>query len=76
MPSIAKKTIEEKVQKPLLSSFQKTKLLQTNQSAFADRVEQVKKIKFELELIKPVGCFLDGFGENTSNLVSLKVNFC
>ena len=41
-------------------------------SVFADIIEQVKKTKFELELIKIVDCFLDGHGKNTSNLVSFK----
>ena len=33
---------------------------------------EVKKTKFEIELIKIVDCFLDGQGKYTSNLVSLK----
>ena len=40
---------------------------------FADRIEQVKKTKFELELIKIVNWFLDGHGNYTSNLVSFKI---
>ena len=43
-----------------------------NGSVFADRTEQVKKTKFELELIKIVDCFLDGHGIYTSNLVSFE----
>ena len=35
--------------------------------------EQVKKTKFEIELIKIVDCFLDGHGNYTSNLVFFKV---
>ena len=55
MPSIAKKRLlRKKYKKHLLSSFQKTKSTQTNGSVFADRIEQVKKTKFELELIKNV----------------------
>ena len=61
MPSIAKKRLlRKKYKKHLLSSFQKTKSTQTSGSLFADRIEQVKKTKFELELIKIVDCFLDG----------------
>ena len=52
--------------------MQKTKLTQTSVSVFADRIEQVRKTKFELELIKIVDGFLDGHGSYTSNLVSLK----
>ena len=37
------------------------------------RIEKVKKTKFELELIKVVDCFLDGHGNYDSNLVSFKI---
>ena len=74
MPSIAKKRLlRKKFKKHLLSSFQKTKSTQTRGSEFADRIEQVKKTNFELELIKIVDCFLDGHGNYTSNLVSFKI---
>ena len=76
MPSIAKKRLfRKKYQKHLLSSFQKTKSTQTSGSVIADKNEQVKKTKFELELIKIVYCFLDGHGKYTSNLVSFKIKF-
>ena len=74
MPSIEKKRLlSKKLKKHLLSSFQKTKTTQTSGSVFADRIEQVKKTKFELELIKIVDCFLDGHGNYTSDLVSFKI---
>ena len=74
MPSIAKKRLLRKKFKPhLLSSFQKTKSTQTSGSVFVDRFEQVKRTKFELELIKIVDSFLDGHGNCTSNLVSFKM---
>ena len=74
MPSNAKKRLlRKKYKKLLLSSFQKTKSTQTSGSVFADRIEQVKKTKFELELIKILDCFLDGHGNYTSNLVSFKI---
>ena len=74
MPSIAKKRLlRKKYKKHLLSSFQKTKSTQTSGSVFADVIEQVKKTKFEIELIKSVDCFLDGHGKYTRNLVSLKI---
>ena len=73
MPSIAKKRLSrKKYKKHSFSSFQETKSTQTSGSVFADRIEQVKKTKFELELIKIVDCFLDGHGNYTSNLVSFK----
>ena len=74
MPSISKnRFLMKKYRKHLLSSFQKTKSTQTSGSVFADRIEQVEKTKFELELIEFVDCFLDGHGNYTSNLVSFKI---
>ena len=74
MPSIAKKRLlKKKYKKHLLSSFQKTKSTQTSGSIFAERIEQVKKTNFEIELIKIVDCLLDGHGNYSSNLVSFKI---
>ena len=74
MPSNAKKTLlRNKYKKHLLSSFPKTKSTQTSGSVFADRIEQVKKTKFVLELMKLADCFLDGLGNYTGNLVSFKM---
>ena len=73
MPSIAKKSLRKNYKKRLFSSFQKTKTTQTSGSVFAERIEKVKKTKFELELIKIVGCFLDAHGNYDSNLVSSKI---
>ena len=71
--SIAKKTLlRKKYQKQLLCSFQKTKSTQNSGSVFADRIEQVKKTKLDLELIKTAEFFVDGHGNFTSNLISLK----
>ena len=73
MPSIAKKRLlRKKYKKHLLSSFRKTKSTQTGGSVFVDRIEQVKKTKFELELVKIVDCFLNGHGNQSSSLVSYK----
>ena len=77
MPSIAKKRLlRKKYKKHLFSSFQKTKATQTSGSVFAERIEEVKKAKFETELIKIVDCFLDGHGNFDKNLVSFKTNLC
>ena len=74
MPSIAKKKLlRKKFKKHLFSSFQKTKTTQTSGSVFAERMEKVKKTKFELELIEIVDCFLDGHGNYDSNLVSFRI---
>ena len=76
MPSVAKKRLlRKKHKKQLLSSFQNTKSTQTSESVFADRIERVKKTKFELELVKLVDCFLDGHGKYSSSLVSFKMKF-
>ena len=72
--SIAKKRLlRKKYKKHLFSSFQKTKSTQTGGSVFAERIENVKKTKFELDLIKIVDCFLNGHGNYDSNLVSFKI---
>ena len=77
IPSIAKKRLlRKKYKKHLFSSFPKTKTTQTSGSVFAERIEKVKKTKFELDLIKIVDSFLDGHGNYDSNLVSFKKNLC
>ena len=68
MPSIAKKRLLRKFfKKHLISSFQKTKALQTCGSVSAERIGKLKKTKFELELKKIVDCFLDVVGNYDSN---------
>ena len=58
MPSIAKKRLLRwNYTKQLLSSSQKAKPTQTSGSVSADWTEQVKKTKFELELMKIVFVF-------------------
>ena len=77
MPSIAKKRLlRRKYKKHLFSSFQKTKTTQTSGSVYAETIEEVKKVNFELELIKIVDCFLDGHCNFDSNLVFFKQNLC
>ena len=68
--ALQKETLEEKVQKKhLFSSFEQTKTTETSGSVFAERFEKVIKTKFDFELIKIVGCFLDGHDNFDSNLV-------
>ena len=57
----------------MFSSLQETKTTQTSGSVFAERIEKVKKTKFELDFIKTVDCILDGHGKYDSNLVSFKI---
>ena len=74
MPSITKKRLlRKKYKKHFLGSSQKTKKTQTSGSDFADRIESVRKTKFELELIKIVDCFLEGHGNYINNLVSFEI---
>ena len=62
-----KKLFRKKYKKHLFSSFQKTKTTHTSGSVFAERIEKVKKTRFEFDLIKLVDCFLDGHGNYDSN---------
>ena len=74
MPSIAKKRhLRKKFKQHFMSALQKNKSTQTSGSVFAERIEKVKKTKFELELIEIVDCFLDGHGNYDSILVSFKI---
>ena len=73
MSSIAKKRLlRKKYKKHLFSSFQKTESTQASGSVFAERIEKVKKTKFDLDLIKILDCFLDNHGNFDSNLASFK----
>ena len=71
--ALQKKTLEEKVQKTFIQLLSKDKNTQTSGSVFAERIEKGKKTKFEFELIKIVDCFLDGYGNFDSKLVSFKI---
>ena len=73
MPSIVKKRfLRKKYKKHLLSSFEKTKSTQFSGPVFAVGIEQKKRNKFELELIKIMDCFLDSHGNYTSILLHFK----
>ena len=73
MPSFAKKRLlRKKFKQHFISALEKNKSTQSSGSVFAERIEKVKKTKFELELIKIADCFLDGHGNYDSNLVSFK----
>ena len=56
-----------------MSALQKNKSTVTSGSVLAERIELVKKTKFELELIKIVDCFLDGHGNYDSILESFRI---
>ena len=71
----SKALLWKKYRNQWLSSFQKAKLLQTSGSVIAERFEQVKKTKQEVEFWKLVDCFLDCFGSCNSSLVAKKLRF-
>ena len=61
--------LDEKVQKPFLQLLSKDKNNKVSGSVFAERIDKVKKTKFELELMKIVNCALDAHSNYDSNLV-------
>ena len=74
MPSIAKNRLLRKNYKThFFSSFHQTRTTQTSGSVFAERMQKVKKIKYEMELIRTLDCFLDGHGNYDSTLISFKI---
>ena len=75
MPSIAEKQLlRKKFKKHMLTSVQRSISVQTTGSVFVERVDSVRrKTKFELELMKIIDCFLDGYGGYESNFVSFKI---
>ena len=74
IPSIAKRRLlRKKFKKHMLTSVQRSISVQTTGSVFVQRVESVRKTKIELELMKIIDCFLDGYGGYESNLVSFEI---
>ena len=53
-------------------SIQKSVAVQMSGSIFAKRVERARGTKIELELMKVIDCFFDGYSSYESNLVSFK----
>ena len=72
MSSFAKKRLlgRKKFEQHFMSALQKNESTQTIGSVFAERNENARKTKFELELVKTIDCLLDGQGNYDSNLVS------
>ena len=71
---LQKRLLRKKHRQHFVSALQKkNKSKQISGSVFAERFEKVKKIKFELELIKFVDCFLDGHYTYDSKSVSFKI---
>ena len=75
-PATVKQIFEKKkYRKKLLRSVQKTESTHTSVSVYAERPQQVKRTKFEKELNEISGCFLGGYGSNTSHLEKLLQNY-
>ena len=72
MLSIAETGLFGKVLKTLIELLQKTKSTQTSGSVFAEKIEKVKKAKFELEITKMRDCLLDGYDTLSSILVTFE----
>ena len=68
-----KKLLRKKFKQHFMSALRMNKSTLTSGSVFAERIENVRKTKFELEPIKIVDCFPDGHGNYDSNLVSFKI---
>ena len=63
LPSVSKKRLSrKKFKRHLLRAEQRTASTQTLRSSFVDRIQSLKNSKYESELIKIVGCLLDGHG--------------
>ena len=68
MPSIAnKKHFSRKYSKHLLSSSKNAKSTQTSGSVSAERSDQTKKTKMEVDFSTVNDCFLDSYGSCTSS---------
>ena len=78
VPSNAKRRLlRKKFKKHMMISIQKSTSVQTSGSVFVERPERVRgTTKFELELMKIIDCFLDGYGSYENHLVSLKLKPC
>ena len=76
MPSIAKKGSRTKSSKSIYSPpFRRQKQRILMVQCLQKKNKQVKKTKLELELIKILDCFLDGYGIYASNLVTVRMKF-
>ena len=67
-----KEILEEKVQKTLTESFQKTNGRKPVDQSLQKELNE-KKTNYELELIEIVDCFLDGYVSYCSNLVTFEI---
>ena len=68
-----KGTPEKTYRKQILCCLQKSKSTQISESVVAGRIEQVKKSKFELELMKAIDCIVCGHINYICCLVTFKI---
>ena len=74
MPSIAKKRHLRKIyRKYFLGCFQQIDSMETSGSVFAEKIEQVEKTIYELELVITVEYFPDGCGSHSNYLVTFGI---
>ena len=68
-----KKILRRKFKQLFISALRNDKSTQTSGSVFAERIENVQKTTFELELTEIVDCFLDSHEYYDSDSVSFKI---
>ena len=74
MPNVAKKRLlRKKFKRHHLCSFQNLASTQTIGSAFLERVRKVQNSNFELDLLKIIDCFIDGYGFLNSDHVNFSI---
>ena len=64
--------MKKKFKQHFMTTLQQHKSTQLSGSVFAERIENAKKTKFELELLRIVDCSLDGRCNYDINLKSFK----
>ena len=69
-----KETLEKKVKKAFIELFPKDKINANKWISIAERIEQVKKAKFESEFIKNLDFFPGGYGKYDIKLISFTIN--
>ena len=72
--SVAKKSLlQKKIKRHYLSSAQKLASTQTLGSAFLERIRIVQNSKYEINLLKNVDCFIDGYGTVNSERINFSI---
>lgn len=73
-PSIAKKRLSRKKFRNHLSSMQlKCQEIEPDSLVFLDRVEKVRRTKYDIELLKILDCFINGCGTIDSSRILFQI---